>query len=136
MGANRNLIDKAHDIKSDLEKLIQAQKRPIVFALDNFQGIASLPLSVSAWLRALATDYNCAYIVTSRHLLHLLYHSESWERPSPVWNLFSDRVYLGLLKEDETTEFILQWGRLSVSGTNKISNSSEKQPDVILNFFE
>ena len=113
IGANRNLIDKAYDIKSDLEKLIQAQKRPIVFALDNFQGIASLPLSDSAWLRALATDYNCAYVVTSRHLLYLLYHSESWERPSPVWNLFSDRVYLGLLTEEEAIEFILQRGRLS-----------------------
>ncbi len=113
IGINRNPIDKAHDIKSDLEKLIQAQKRPIVFALDNFQGVASLPLSDSAWLRALATDYNCAYVVTSRHLLYLLYHSESWERPSPVWNLFSDRVYLGLLQEEEAMEFIIQQGRLS-----------------------
>src|SRR5438270_6485952 len=105
-------MDKAYEIKSNIEKLIHAQKYPVIFALDNFQGIASLPLSDSAWLRALANDYNCAYVVTSRHLLYLLYHSESWGRPSPLWNLFSDRIYLGLLQEEEAMELILQRGRL------------------------
>ena len=41
----RNPIDKAFEIKSNLEKLIHAQRYPIIFALDNFQGIARLPLS-------------------------------------------------------------------------------------------
>ncbi len=112
MNMNRNPIDKAHEFKSNLEKLIQAQRYPVIFALDNFQGIASLPVSDSAWLRAMANDYNCAYVVTSRHLLYLLYHSENWERPSPVWNLFADRVYLSLLKEEEAMDFILQHERL------------------------
>jgi hypothetical protein len=111
-GTSRKPIDKAFEIKCDLEKLIQAQNHPVIFALDNFQGIASLPLSDSAWLRAMTNDYHCAYVVTSRHLLYLLYHSESWGRPSPLWNLFSDRVYLGLLKEEEADELILQKGRL------------------------
>jgi hypothetical protein len=107
-----NPIDRAYDIKFNLEKLIHAQRYPVIFALDNFQGIASLPLRDSAWLRAMANDCKCAYVVTSRYLLHLLYHSESWERPSPVWNLFPDRLYLGLLHEEEAMDFILQKGNL------------------------
>jgi hypothetical protein len=111
-GIGRKPIDKAYEIKCAIEELVHEQSYPVIFALDNFQGIASLPLLNSNWLRAMATDYNCAYVVTSRHLLHLFYHTESWDKPSPLWNLFSDRVYLGLLEEREAEELISQKGRL------------------------
>lgn len=113
-GMLRKPIDKAFHFKSDIEKLMQEQSKPVIFAIDNFQGVASLPLLNSTWLRGLATDYNnCAYVVTSRYLLHLFYHTESWGQPSPVWNLFADRVYLGLLEENAADDLIFQKGRLA-----------------------
>jgi len=107
------LIDTAFEIKSELEGLIRTQLLPIIFVLDNFEGIARLPLRNSDWLRSMA-QRNCVYIVSSRHLLYLLYqyNRESWARPSPLWNLFSDPIYLGLMKEEEALDFIFQAGKL------------------------
>jgi hypothetical protein len=106
-------IDTAYEIKSELEGLIRAHQCPIIFVLDNFEGIARLPLRDSEWLRSMA-QHNCTYIVSSRHLLYLLYqyNQESWARPSPLWNLFSDPIYLGLMKEEEAMDFIFQEGEL------------------------
>lgn len=103
-------LDRAFELKSALEDLIRQQAgRPVIFLFDNFEGIARLPSRDSEWLRALA-QYLCAYVVTSRHLLYLLYqyHEESWESPSPLWNLFQDPLYLGLLAEDEVQQFLAQ----------------------------
>ena len=109
----RKPLDKAYEIKCTLEKLIQDQKHPVIFALDNFQGIAGLPLSDSAWLRSIASHEYCAYIVTSRYPPPLLYDDpESWRNPSPLWNLFLDHVYLSLLQEAEAEELIFQKGKL------------------------
>jgi hypothetical protein len=101
-------LERAYELKSSLEDLIREQtERPVIFLLDNFEGIARLPLRDSEWLRSLA-QYPCAYVVTSRHLLYLLYHKGSWESPSPLWNLFQDPLYLGLLDEDEVEQFLNQ----------------------------
>ena len=102
-------LDRAFEFKSALEDLIRQQSRPVIFVLDNFEGIACLPRRDSEWLRSLV-QYPCAYVVASRHLLYLLYqyHSESWASPSPLWNLFSDPIYLGLLAEHEVQDFLLQ----------------------------
>ncbi len=101
----------AFEIKSELEDLIRQQPHPVIFVFDNFEGIAHLPSRDSQWLRSLAQS-NCAYIISSRHLLYLQYDLESWQSPSPLWNLFSDPIYLGLMKEEEVDDFISQAGRL------------------------
>jgi hypothetical protein len=107
------LIDTAFEIKSELEGFIQTLQHPVIFVLDNFEGVARLPLRDSEWLRAM-TRLQCAYVVSSRHLLYLLYqyNRESWASPSPLWNLFSDPVYLGLMKEEEAMDFVFQAGKL------------------------
>jgi DNA-binding winged helix-turn-helix (wHTH) protein len=107
------LIDTAFEIKSELEGLIRTLQCPVIFVLDNFEGIARLPPRDSEWLRAMAR-LQCAYVVSSRHLLYLLYqyNRESWASPSPLWNLFSDPIYLGLMKEEEAMDFIFQAGKL------------------------
>jgi hypothetical protein len=106
-------IDTAFEIKSELEGLIRTHQRPVIFVLDNFEGIARLPLRDSEWLRSMA-QRNCTYIVSSRHLLYLLYQysRESWASPSPLWNLFSDPIYLGLMREEEAMDFVSQAGKL------------------------
>jgi len=102
-------IDTALKIKSELEELIRSHQYSVVYLLDNFEGIARLPLRDSEWLRSMAQRC-CAYVVTSRHRLYLLYqyHPESWASPSPLWNLFADSIYLSLLPEDEVQNFLLQ----------------------------
>lgn len=109
MKAEQASIDTAFEIKSELDSLIRRQQRPVVFLLDNFDGIARLPLRDSDWLRSM-TLLHCAYVVTSRHLLYLLYqyHPESGVSSSPLWNLFSDPIYLGLLSEDAVQDILLQ----------------------------
>src|SRR6266567_4514447 len=106
-------INTAFEIKSELEGLIRTHQRPVIFVLDNFEGIARLPLRDSEWLRSMA-QHNCTYIVSSRHLLYLLYQysRESWASPSPLWNLFSDPIYLGLMREEEAMDFVSQAGKL------------------------
>src|SRR6266446_638427 len=106
-------IDTALEIKFALEGLIRDHKRTVIFVLDNFEGVAHLPLRDSEWLRSLV-QLHCAYVVSSRHLLYLLYqyHPERWARPSPLWNLFSDPIYLGLMSEEEAMDFVFQAGKL------------------------
>jgi len=107
VSSNQHLIDTAFEIKSELEQLIRGHQDPVIFLLDNFEGIARLPLRDSEWLRSLA-QHHCAYIVSSRHLLYLLYqyHPGSWATPSPLWNLFSDPIYLGLMREYAVQDFL------------------------------
>ena len=101
-----DLIEKAFEWKTELEDLLRNSDRPFTFALDNFELIARLPLRNSEWLRALAF-YDCAYVVSSRHLLYLLYqYSQNWKQPSPLWNLFSDPIYLGLMPEVEVEDYL------------------------------
>jgi DNA-binding winged helix-turn-helix (wHTH) protein len=106
--SGQSALDRAFEIKSDVEDLIREQTRAVVFLFDNFEGIARLPLRDSMWLRSLV-QYPCAYVVASRHLLYLLYqyHNESWASPSPLWNLFTDPLYLGLMDEQEVQAFLL-----------------------------
>ena len=106
------LIDEAYEIKSELEKLVQGHRRHIVIAFDNFEGVANLPLYCSEWLRALA-QHNCTYLVASRYRLYILYHPESsvyhqgsMINASPLWNLFSDPIYLGLMTKQEVEDFL------------------------------
>lgn len=107
-------LDRAFELKTALEDLIREQPRPVVFLLDNFEGIARLPLRDSEWLRSLV-QYPCAYVVASRHLLYLLYqyHAENWASPSPLWNIFSGPLYLGLMAEEEVHSFLLQASHLA-----------------------
>lgn len=109
VASDQSLIDRAFELKSLVEALIQEQTRPVIFLFDNFEGIARLPLRDSMWLRSLA-QYPCAYVVASRHLLYLLYqyHNESWASPSPLWNLFAEPLYLGLMDEEEVDVFLQQ----------------------------
>lgn len=108
----QSALDRAFEIKSHVEDLIREQRQAVIFLFDNFEGIARLPLRDSMWLRSLV-QYPCAYVVASRHLLYLLYqyHDDSWSSPSPLWNLFSEPVYLGLMDEDDVRAFLLQAGR-------------------------
>lgn len=101
-----SLIDATYNISSAIEKWVQSQKQPVIFILDNFEGMARLPLRNSDRLRSIG-DY-CAFIITSRYALYVLhnYHLESWEKPSPFYNIFSDPIYLGLLAEQEVREYL------------------------------
>lgn len=105
-------IETAFQAKSELEDLLRNHKRPTVIILDNFEGVARLPLRDSHWLRSLGQGhYSCAYIVASRHLLNLLYQynpKENRLNPSPFWNMFSDPIYLGLIAEGEVDIFLQQ----------------------------
>ncbi len=107
-----NLVDTAHQYKSKCEKLLddQKEKQPdkrVIIMLDNFEGIASLPVRDSAWLRSL-TRY-CTYIVASRYPLELLYHPGSWGKSSPIWNVFYPQsIRPGLLGEKDVDDFISQ----------------------------
>ena len=112
-------IDEAYEIKIELEKLMDAHLCPVVIVLDNFEGVASLPLHDSEWLRSL-TQHNCTYVVASRYRLYLLYHPESSVyhkgseiNASPLWNLFSDPIYLGLMTEHEVEDFLKNATRLA-----------------------
>ena len=108
--------DKAYEIKNELETLIWECGRHVVIILDNFEGVARLPLQDSEWLRSL-TQRLCTYIVSSRYRLYLLYHPEGAGASdnnsdlrrittSPLWNLFSDPIYIGLAAENEVQEFL------------------------------
>lgn len=103
------LYDAAFEYKAALGELIRDQPNPVIFVLDNFDILAHLDSRNSEWLRSLLL-YNCALVVTSRHLLHLLYqyHDQGgWDNPSPLYNLFTDPIYLGLLAEHEVQAFLL-----------------------------
>jgi hypothetical protein len=108
--------DKAYEIKNELETLIWERGRHVVIILDNFEGVARLPLQDSEWLRSL-TQRLCTYIVSSRYRLYLLYHPEGAgaldnnNHPrrittSPLWNLFSDPIYIGLAAETDVQVFL------------------------------
>ncbi len=104
------LIDTASELKYALGELIRDQEEPVVFVLDNFDIVAHLDPRNSEWLRSLLL-YNCALVVASRHLLYLLYQyhdPKAWNDPSPLYNLFSDPIYLGLLPAHEVQVFLLE----------------------------
>ncbi len=101
-----SLIDATYDISIAVEKWVQSQSQPVIFILDNFEGVSRLPLRNSDRLRSLGD--NCAFILTSRYALYILYnyHPASWAQPSPFYNIFSDTVYLGLLPEQEVSKYL------------------------------
>jgi hypothetical protein len=109
IGEDLTPFDAAFDLKSALVDILREVERPVVFLFDNFEGIAHLPQHTSEWLRSL-NQYNCTYVVSSRHLLYLLYqyHPESIVSPSPLYNIFSDPIYLGLMAGDEVDAFLHQ----------------------------
>jgi hypothetical protein len=102
------LLDITYDISFALEKWVRSHSKPIVFILDNFEGLAHLPLRNSHRLRSLGD--NCGFVLTSRYSLYVLYnyHQESWAQPSPFYNIFSDTIYLGLLSEQEVSGYF-EW---------------------------
>jgi hypothetical protein len=99
-------LDATYEISSAVEKWIQHHSQTVIFILDNFEGVARLPLRNSDRLRSIADA--CAFILTSRYALYVLYnyHSESWAKPSPFFNIFSDPIYLGLLPEQEVSDYL------------------------------
>jgi len=105
----RSPIDTAFEIKSEVVEILRGVKRPVVFLFDNFEGVAHLPLHNSEWLRSMS-QFQCVYIVSSRHLLYLLYqyHPERIVNPSPLWNIFSEPIYLGLMAENEVDDFLAE----------------------------
>lgn len=102
--ADQEYIDTALEIRWELEDLVQSRPCKVAFVLDNFEGVARLPLRDSEWLRSMARV--CTYVFTSRDLLYLLYHSGSWSTPSPLWNLFGDPIYLNLPSDEEVDRFL------------------------------
>jgi Transcriptional regulatory protein, C terminal len=109
LNAEQEYVDVAFEIKCELEDFIRIQPRRVVFVLDNFECVARLPLHDSEWLRSMA-QRSCTYVVASRHLLYLLYQYNpgAWENPSPLWNLFADPIYLGLVAENEVRDYLRQ----------------------------
>jgi hypothetical protein len=103
-----SLLDSAYEISFAIEKWVRSLSQPAIFILDNFEGVARLPLRNSDRLRSLGD--NCGFILTSRYALYVLYnyHKASWEQPSPFYNIFSDPIYLGLLSEQEVSRY-LEW---------------------------
>ena len=103
-----SLLDSAYEISFAIEKWVRSLSQPVIFILDNFEGVARLPLRNSDRLRSLGD--NCGFILTSRYALYVLYnyHKASWEQPSPFYNIFSDPIYLGLLSEQEVSRY-LEW---------------------------
>lgn len=101
-------IETAYKIKVRVEELIRKHKRPIIILLDDFEGVAKLPPSDSNWLRAMVQQTNCTYVVTSRYQPYVLnnYHPDNFVSPSPLSNLFSDAIYLGLLTEKAVVDFL------------------------------
>jgi hypothetical protein len=101
-------VDMAYEIKCEIEEFIQNYQKPVIIILDNFEGVAGLPMRDSEWLRSIVQQSRCAYVAASRYLLYLSYHyhPENIISPSPLWNLFSDPIYLGLLAEDEVKDFL------------------------------
>jgi hypothetical protein len=103
-----SLLDSAYEISFAIEKWVRSLSQSVIFILDNFEGVARLPLRNSDRLRSLGD--NCGFILTSRYALYVLYnyHKASWEQPSPFYNIFSDPIYLGLLSEQEVSRY-LEW---------------------------
>jgi len=119
------LQDRAYDIRTAVERAILHHNRPVIFIFDNFEGIAYLPWRNSDWLRYMAiTTGKCAFIVTSRYALYVLYsqHPASFNNPSPLWNIFSDPIYLGLLSEKEINDHLIQ------AAAQAAANNSYWQP--------
>ena len=102
--ADQEYIDTALGIRWELEDLVQNQSYDVVFVLDNFEGVAHLPLRDSEWLRSMAKV--CTYVVASRDLLYLLYHPSNWSTPSPLWNSFGDPIYLKLPSTEDVDRFL------------------------------
>jgi hypothetical protein len=102
-----SLLDATYDISFALEKWVRSHSKSVIFILDNFEGVARLPLRNSDRLRSMGD--NCAFILTSRYALYVLYnyHPASWAQPSPFYNIFSDTIYLGLLPEQEVSSHLL-----------------------------
>ena len=103
----RQHLETAFEIKLELEDIIRDYPHHVVIVLDNFEGVANLQRLNSHWLRALCQS-TCTLIVASRHLLYLTYQYDARDQQdySPLWNLFSDPIYLGLMDEDEVTSFL------------------------------
>jgi len=78
LSMDQELIEIAFQAKSELEDLLRNHKCPVIILLDNFEGVAWLPIRNSHWLRSLGQSY-CTYIVASRHLLYLLYQYDPKE---------------------------------------------------------
>jgi DNA-binding winged helix-turn-helix (wHTH) protein len=101
------LLDASYDISFAIEKWVQNHSQPVIFILDNFEGVARLPLRNSDRLRSIGGN-NCAFILTSRYALYVLhnYHPTSWGETSPFYNIFSDPIYLGLLPGQEVDRYL------------------------------
>ena len=67
----------------------------------------------------------CTYVVASRDLLYLLYHSSSRLAPSPLWNLFGDPIYLHLPSSEDVEHFLSR-----ACEKARAENSIWKQSDV------
>ena len=106
-GPDGRYLESAFEIKFELEELIRSHTRSVVIVLDNFEGVASLPRRNSHWLRSLC-QLACTLVAASRHLLYLTYQYDALDRQdySPLWNLFSDPIYLGLMDKDEVSAFL------------------------------
>src|SRR5207248_11416705 len=55
-----SLLDATYDISFALEKWVRSHSKPVIFILDNFEGVARLPLRNSDRLRSIGD--NCAFI--------------------------------------------------------------------------
>ncbi len=106
-GPDGRHLEAAIEIRFEIEELIRGHHRSVVIILDNFEGVASLPRRNSHWLRSLC-QLTCTLIAASRHLLYLTYQYDSLDRQdySPLWNLFSDPIYLGLMDKDDVMDFL------------------------------
>lgn len=122
---NDSLLDATYEISLAIEKWLRNHSKPIIFILDNFEGVAHLPLRNSHRMRSLA-DY-CGFVLISRYALYVLYnyHEESWGQPSPFYNIFSDTIYLGLVSEPEVNRY-LEWAAQEAEKSGSHWNTQDK----------
>lgn len=121
------LLDLTYEISFTIEKWVQSHSQAVIFIFDNFEGAARLPLRNSDRLRSMGIWDNCAFILTSRYALHILYnyHPASWAQPSPFYNIFSDTIYLGLLSEQEVGSY-LEWATQEAEKSDSHWNAQDR----------
>ncbi|GAC1362276.1 MAG: hypothetical protein NVS2B12_04390 [Ktedonobacteraceae bacterium] len=112
-------VEAAFELKFELEEIIRTHPKKVVIILDNFEGVARLPRRNSHWLRSLCQS-SCTLIAASRHLLYLTYQSDALNQQdySPLWNLFSDPIYLSLIDEDEVFAFLQKAREITKTSTS------------------
>lgn len=87
---------------------ITQQQGNLVFLLDEFEALASIPAlkeSFFSQLRSLSQTHNVTYITASHRPLHELAYSDEFVLSSPFFNIFSS-LHLGLMSDEEAKRLV------------------------------